>query len=303
MTDSQQCINTHPVKFRCLVEESQCGGLWSTVPFPEGRREEPHLAPDHAVPQARPARLQPQDGDYQRVQEEREATLDQINSTNCNRLYLSVRSSVLNVLIHYSSVYNTNLLVTIKHFNSDFHYANISYEVSFYSVTNAVMSKDKSVDLAILDFRQCFDSMSVEITTNDLYDISVDSDHLNLINESDSVSNIAVKTPLGLTKRVDLQKIVKQGEVTSSLKCTVTVDSISQNHVANLEDHLYRYKEIVPVPPLGMVDDQINVSKCGLDSVLSVAHLNAQANLKKLQFGASKCHKMHISKCDTACPH
>ena len=168
---------------------------------------------------------------------------------------------------------------------------------------DTVMSKDKSVDLAILDFRQCFDSMSVEITTNDLYDIGVDSDYLNLINESDSVSNIAVKTPLGLTKRVYLHKIVKQGEVTSSLKCTVTVDSISQNHVANLEDHLYRYKEIVPVPPLGMVDDQINVSKCGLYSVLSVAHLNAQANLKKLQFGASKCHKMHISKCDTACPH
>ena len=28
------------------------------VPFPNGRREEPHHVPDHAVPQARPARLQ-----------------------------------------------------------------------------------------------------------------------------------------------------------------------------------------------------------------------------------------------------
>ena len=93
-----------------------------------------------------------------------------------------------------------------------------------------------------------------------------------------------------------------QGEVTSSLKCTVTVDSISQAHTENLSDHLYVYRGLVPVPPLGMVDDQIGVSHCGLDSALSTGHLNAQTNIKKLQFGASKCHKMHIGKSDILCP-
>ena len=37
----------------------------------------------------------------------------------------------------------------------------------------------------------------------------------------------------------------------------------------------------MPVPPLGMVDDQIGVSHCGLDSALSTGHLNAQTNIKK----------------------
>ena len=60
-----------------------------------------------------------------------------------------------------------------------------------------------------------------------------------------------------MTKRVEIEKIVDQGGVNSPLKCTVTVDSISRNHVKNLKDHLYKYREKIPVPPLGMVDDQM----------------------------------------------
>ena len=33
------------------------------------------------------------------------------------------------------------------------------------------------------------------------------------------------------------------------------------------------------------------------------SHLNAQTNLKKLQFGAKKCHKMHIGKNNVLCNH
>ena len=76
-------------------------------------------------------------------------------------------------------------------------------------------------------------------------------------------------------------KIVDQGGVNSPLKCTVTVDSISKNHVKNLKEHLYKYRRKVPVPPLGMVDDQIAVSKCGLDTTLAMSHLNAYTNIKK----------------------
>ena len=49
--------------------------------------EEPHPVPDHAVLQARPARLQPQHGHHEQVQGEREATLDQTNTTRCVCLY------------------------------------------------------------------------------------------------------------------------------------------------------------------------------------------------------------------------
>ena len=87
------------------------------------------------------------------------------------------------------------------------------------------------MDLAVLDYRQCFDTMSVDITTNDLYEVGVTNDHLNLFHEGDKKSKIAVKTPAGLTKRADLNKVVAQGEINSPLKCTVTVDSIASDHV------------------------------------------------------------------------
>ena len=169
-------------------------------------------------------------------------------------------------------------------------------------IINDSVKTNKPVDLAILDYKQCFDAMNVEITLNGLYDVGVRNDQLNLINESDSRSQVAVKTPVGLTNRMELKKVIEQGEVMSSLKCTVTVDSISKSHVENVDKHLYKYKESVKVPALGMVDDQIGVSKCGIDSLLSTAHLNAQTNIKRLQFGAKKCHKLHIGKSNVVCP-
>ena len=169
-------------------------------------------------------------------------------------------------------------------------------------INDTIQSKNKNIDIAVLDYRQCFDALSADITINDLYDVGVTDDELNLISECDSASNIAIKTPVGMTKRVDVMKIVAQGEVMSPLKCTVSVDSVASSHAVNLSDHLYNYKDSVPIPPLTMVDDTLNISKCGVDSGLATAHLNAQTNIKKLQYGEAKCHKLHIGKSDVVCP-
>ena len=115
-----------------------------------------------------------------------------------------------------------------------------------------------SLDIQIYDYRQAFDALSVTSTLNDLYNVT--SNHLNLINECDSKSNIAVKTPCGITKRVVVKKVVAQGEPSSSIKCTVSVDAISESHVQNLSDHLYQYRMLVAIPVLGMVDHQINIA-------------------------------------------
>ena len=67
--------------------------------------------------------------------------------------------------------------------------------------------------------------------TNDLYNIGVNDDQLNLLYECDSLSKVAVMTPVGLTKRLDLHKVVAQGEVISPLKCTISVDAIAESQV------------------------------------------------------------------------
>ena len=66
--------------------------------------------------------------------------------------------------------------------------------------------------------------------------------------------------------------------------------------------HLYKYKGVVGVPPLAMVDDMACPAACGIDSVEVAAYLNAKTNVKKLQFGVDKCHQLHIGCKKDLCP-
>ena len=56
------------------------------------------------------------------------------------------------------------------------------------------------------------------------------------------------------------------------------------------------------VPPLAMVDDLLAVSDCGVETVKTNGFLNAKPNIKKLQFGEDKCHKMHVGSNKLLCP-
>ena len=62
------------------------------------------------------------------------------------------------------------------------------------------------------------------------------------------------------------------------------------------------YKDTVGIPPLSMVDDLVLISTCGLNSVLINGFINCKTNLKKLQYGVEKCHKMHVGWKDHLCP-
>ena len=57
---------------------------------------------------------------------------------------------------------------------------------------------------------------------------------------------------------------------------------IADKYIENLSEQLYLYKDSVLLPPLGMVDDQLCIANCGLDSVLANAHLNCLTNIKSL---------------------
>ena len=168
--------------------------------------------------------------------------------------------------------------------------------------TISTKSKSKPVEILILDYSCCFDSMSLEITTNDLYNVGIRTQLLNLLYNSDKLNNVAIKTPFGLTDRFPVYDTVAQGDVIAPMKCTVQVDSISEAHAINLEGNLYKYKNKVELPPLGQIDDQLIITNCGLDSALASSHVNCMTNLKKLQFGADKCVKLHVGTDKKICP-
>ena len=168
-------------------------------------------------------------------------------------------------------------------------------------INEAVNNKKLGIDIEILDYKQCFDSMWMEECINDLWEAGIKDDNLALIYEMNKEVKVKVKTPFGFTKSESLERIIMQGETFGPLCCSVQVDSFGKECILK-EKLLYTYKGEVGVPPLAMVDDLVCISECGVNSVLMNAFINAKTNIKKLQFGVNKCQKMHVGANRSYCP-
>ena len=74
-------------------------------------------------------------------------------------------------------------------------------------------------------------------------------------------AQVAIKTPGGISSRVNIRYIIMQGSVWGSLCCVVLMDKLGKLAYSK-PDLLYMYKGKVGCPPLQMVDDVLAVQKC-----------------------------------------
>ena len=169
------------------------------------------------------------------------------------------------------------------------------------SIINEATKKKHNVDIEILDYKQCFDSMWLNETVNDLFENGLKNENLNFIYNLNKNNKVAVVTPFGLTDRVNIDNIVMQGENLAPLECSVQVDSFGKECLTN-KKNLYLYRSNVEIPPLSMVDDLLCISECGNKSIKMNAFINTKTNIKKLQFGESKCFRIHIGRNVDYCP-
>ena len=164
-----------------------------------------------------------------------------------------------------------------------------------------INGNSEPIDIQVFDIEKCFDALWVQKCMNDVYETGFDNDKLPLLFAENQHAKIAVKTPTGISKRVSIRNV--QGTVWGSLLCTTSMVKLGK-HVYEHEDLLYKYKEKVSIPSLGMVDDILAVQKCSEDLVRMNAIINAFIEAKKLTLNKTKCHKIHIqknSKRDEAC--
>ena len=169
-------------------------------------------------------------------------------------------------------------------------------------IINEAIQTGKAIDILIYDYRQCFDTLWLDECINDLFDAGIQDDKLALIYEANKVNNVAVKTPFGLIKRETIKKIVLQGEVFGPLQCSVQVDTFGKECLKE-NKFLFTYKQKVKVPALSMVDDLACVTQSGIDSIEMNSFINTKTNIKKLQFGAVKCHQLHIGGKENITPN
>ena len=117
-------------------------------------------------------------------------------------------------------------------------------------ISDVLSSKTKKpVDIQILDYKQCFDSLWLKECMNDFYSAGVQDDKFALLYNINSNVNIAVKTPVGKTITESITNVITQGDVFSPIFCSKQVDTIDQECLTKSK-HTYFYRGEVEIPPL-----------------------------------------------------
>ena len=154
------------------------------------------------------------------------------------------------------------------------------------------------------DFTQMFDSMSLDIIISDIYDCGVKDDLLVLLYEANKNIHMSVSTCYGLTEAVKIPALVAQGDLFAPLPAAVQVDSMTrkleEQDRARVEEGqpglLFRYKGIIPIPSLGLMDDTLSVSEAGVNAEEINTFMNENSAEKRLQFNPKKCKYLDIGR-------
>ena len=86
-----------------------------------------------------------------------------------------------------------------------------------------------------------------------------------------------------------------QGETLAQLECSVCVD-IFGKECLHQKKLLYFYSGKVRITQLALIDDVASISRCGIESLKMNPYLNPKTNLKRVQYGEDKCHKLHVGR-------
>ena len=141
--------------------------------------------------------------------------------------------------------------------------------------------------------------MWVEECINDIYEAGLDNDKLAILYKENQNAACAVKVNDVLSKRFNMKNIVMQGTVFGSLMCTATMDKLGKLSYNN-EDLLYKYRGVVDVPILGMVDDILSIQKCSKSGKANV-NINSFIEAKKLKFSEAKCARIPVGRRQKPC--
>ena len=69
------------------------------------------------------------------------------------------------------------------------------------------------------------------------------------------------------------------------------------------DEFLYKYKNTVNIPSLGMVDDILSIQKYSGNAVKANAVINSFIETKKLKLSKTKCNRIHISRRNPTANH
>ena len=136
------------------------------------------------------------------------------------------------------------------------------------------------IDIQILDIRQCFDALWPEECLSDLYLYGVQDHTINILHDGSIDTEVAIRTPVGISERKKVEKTIMQGDIWGPTLCATTIDSIGKECIEK-KKYLYKYREHIEIPPLAMMDDLCSISTCGIETLKSNSFINYKISKKK----------------------
>ena len=127
---------------------------------------------------------------------------------------------------------------------------------------------------------------------------------LNLLYQENIQAKIAVKVNGKISKRVAVHNVEMQGSVWGSLKCTASMDTLNQI-ILEQKDLTYRYRSDpgIEVGVMGMVDENLCISKCGVTSVQKNAIINSFIETQRLTLSRDKSVVINVGNHSNAKCH
>ena len=135
-----------------------------------------------------------------------------------------------------------------------------------------------------MDFSQFFDIVSLPNGLEDLYDLGVQDYYLPLIEASNTNIKMSVKTSHGISDVMSIPPVILQGDTMSSIIATGQIDNIAKEWHSDDNNNSFCYREQIKIGILGVVDDNILITKAGPDATLINAFMNVKAAETGLQF-------------------
>ena len=87
-------------------------------------------------------------------------------------------------------------------------------------ITSVAAGKGQTCDITVYDVEKCFDALWAQECGNTLYENGLNNDQLVLLYEETKNAQIAIKTSVEITERVNITNLIMQGTVFGSLICT-----------------------------------------------------------------------------------
>ena len=144
-------------------------------------------------------------------------------------------------------------------------------------INSVIQGEDRCVDIQVYDLEQAFDALWLEDCLNDLYDCLPEKSR-DETNETNVNNLVAVNTGVRQTERFPVERIVQQGGSWGPMECSNTVDTLGRL-CRDRGIHHYKYKDMVKVLPLAMVDDILGIAICGNKSLALNTFINTHIYL------------------------